>query len=147
MALLYSRSRRVVVLTRQFRLPVMLEEGSDGVVVEAPGGLIERDSPLEAIRRETEEETGYRLVHFEALQVALMSPALAAERVHFFTADIDGAVRVHGGGGRSIEGEDLEIFETSWKEAFAMIDVGAIVDGRTVLLLHLARARLRPEVG
>src|SRR5688572_31560038 len=44
------------VLTRQFRMPAFLNEHPDGMLIEAPGGLLDGDDPLTAMRRELEEE-------------------------------------------------------------------------------------------
>ena len=59
--LLFDPRRRTVVLTRQFRVPAYLNGHHDGVLIEAPAGLLEHDDPETAIRREVEEETGYRV--------------------------------------------------------------------------------------
>src|SRR5690349_18926045 len=58
--LLYNRAQGTVVLTRQFRLPVFVN-GHDGMLIEAPAGLLDANSPEERIRQEAEEETGYRV--------------------------------------------------------------------------------------
>jgi nudix-type nucleoside diphosphatase (YffH/AdpP family) len=138
-ALPFSRRRRTIVLTRQFRLPVLLQGGGDGRLIEAPSGLIDGETAVDAIRREVEEETGYRPRRIQKVFVAFMSPTLAAERVHFFVADVDGSDLPNGGGGCAKEGEDIEVFETSLDTAVAMIAFGDIVDAKTILLLHYAK--------
>src|SRR5687767_3026793 len=57
-ALLYSRSG-LVVLTRQFRMPTFVN-GHDGMLIETAAGLLDEADPETAIRKEIEEETGYR---------------------------------------------------------------------------------------
>src|SRR6266481_4779088 len=47
--LLYDPRRRTVVLTRQFRLPAFVN-GHEGMLIEAPAGLLERASPEARIR-------------------------------------------------------------------------------------------------
>ena len=71
--LLHDPVRRTVVLTRQFRLPVFVN-GHDGMMIEAPGGLLEEASPEERIRAEVEEETGYRVHAVRKIFEAYMSP-------------------------------------------------------------------------
>jgi nudix-type nucleoside diphosphatase (YffH/AdpP family) len=136
--LLYCPERGTVVLTRQFRLPVFAGAGAGGMMIEAPGGLLEGEGPLECIRREVEEETGFRIERAEKIGSAYMSPAVLTERVHFFLAQYAPGQRVSSGGGRAEEGEDIQVLETSLDEAFAMMEQGTICDGRTLLLLlHL----------
>ena len=59
--LLYNKENRTVILTRQFRLPTFVNGNASGMMVEAAAGLLDLDNPEECIRRETEEETGYKL--------------------------------------------------------------------------------------
>ena len=58
--LLYDPERRTVLLTRQFRYPVYVNDHPDGMLVETAAGLLDDDDPVTAIRREAAEETGAR---------------------------------------------------------------------------------------
>jgi nudix-type nucleoside diphosphatase (YffH/AdpP family) len=138
-ALLYSPRRGSVVLTRQFRLPVLLDGGSGGRLLEAPGGLLDGEAPADAIRREVEEETGFRVDEIHEVFSAYMSPALATERTHFFVADVDACERSSDGGGLWQESEDVEVVELPLSEATEMVARGEIVDAKTILLLQYAQ--------
>jgi len=59
--LLYNRETKTVILTRQFRMPTFVNGNRTGLLVECCAGLLDRDNAEEAIRRETEEETGYKI--------------------------------------------------------------------------------------
>jgi nudix-type nucleoside diphosphatase (YffH/AdpP family) len=59
--LLYSKIRKTVILTRQFRLPTFINGNADGLLIEACAGLLDKENPEECIRRETEEEPDTRL--------------------------------------------------------------------------------------
>src|SRR6267154_3132011 len=56
--LLYNLEFKTVILTRQFRLPSFVNGNRMGFLIEACAGLLDADNPEEAIKRETEEETG-----------------------------------------------------------------------------------------
>ena len=56
--LLYDLDARTVVLTRQFRFPVYVNDHPDGMFIEAAAGLLDGDSPEVAIAREATEELG-----------------------------------------------------------------------------------------
>src|ERR1700754_2646811 len=59
--LLYNKALRTVILTRQFRLPTYVNGNEDGLLIEVCAGLLDKDKPDDAIKRETEEETGYKI--------------------------------------------------------------------------------------
>ena len=92
--LLYDRARRSVFLTRQFRLPAFVNGHADGMLLEAPAGLLDAEAPADAIRREVEEETGFRLRRVEEVLAAYMSPGSVTERLHFFVAEVALADRI-----------------------------------------------------
>jgi nudix-type nucleoside diphosphatase (YffH/AdpP family) len=136
--LLYNKARGTIILTRQFRLPALVNGHSDGMLLEAPAGLLDSDDPVTAIRREAEEETGYRIDDVKEVLSAYMSPGSVTERLHLFTAEYTAADRVGAGGGHEGEGEDIEVVEVPIKEALAMIERGEIIDAKTIILLYHA---------
>lgn len=134
----YNLATRTVILTRQFRYPAY-EAGYDDLLIEAPAGLLDDASPEARIRAEVEEETGYRLGAIRKIFQCFMSPGSVTERLHFFVAEYDAAMRVGDGGGLADEGEEIEVLELAFDEAMAMIADGRIQDAKTILLLqHLA---------
>jgi len=136
--LLYNAGRGTVVLTRQFRFPAYVNGCADGMLIEACAGLFDGDEPEACIRRETEEETGFRIRAPRKLFEAYMSPGSVTEKLHFFAAEYEAADRVTAGGGDAAEGEDIEVIEMPLAEALAMIRSGAIEDGKTIMLLQHA---------
>ena len=132
--LLYDPARDSVILTRQFRLPALVNGGRTGLI-ETCAGLIEED-PATCAAREAEEETGYRAKKLVRLFELYSSPGGLSERLTFFVADYDPADRVGGGGGLAHEGENIEVLELPFDEAYAMIARGEIVDMKTVVLLQ-----------
>jgi nudix-type nucleoside diphosphatase (YffH/AdpP family) len=73
---------------------------------------------------------------------AFMSPGSVTERIHFFVGEYQPHDRVGNGGGLEEEGEDIEVLELSFDEAIAMVDSGAIADGKTIMLLQYLQLRL-----
>src|SRR6185437_17056523 len=84
--LLYNRDRQTIVLTRQFRLPTYVNGNTTGLLIESCAGLLDKDNPEECIRRETEEETGYKLSAVKKIFEAYMSPGSITETLYFFVA-------------------------------------------------------------
>ena len=139
--LLYNRVSRTVILTRQFRLPTYINGNSDGMLIEACAGLLDKDKPEDAIRRETEEETGYKLSAVEKVFEAYMSPGSVTELLYFFIAEYSSEMKVHEGGGVEEEQENIEVLELPVEKAMQMIDSGEIRDGKTIMLLQHIRLK------
>ncbi len=137
--LLIDWQRRTVLLTRQFRAPAYLNGHDDGMLLEAPAGLLDLDDAETAIRREAEEETGCRIDTITQIFDLYMSPGSVTERVVFFVAEYSPQHRVDEGGGLTGEGEDIEVVELDLDQAFAQVASGEINDGKTVLLLQWAQ--------
>jgi len=137
--LLYNRTHRSVVLTRQFRLGARLN-GHDGFLLEAAAGMLEGADPAARALAEVREETGYDVDRLQPAMQLYVSPASTTERIHLFVAEYERDRRCGPGGGKPEEGEDIEVVELDFDDALAMIGTGGIVDAKTVLLLlHLER--------
>lgn len=135
--LLYEPQRRTVVLVRQFRYPAY-EVGDDGFLIETAAGLLDEAQPEARIAAEAEEETGYRVHNLRKVMEAFMSPGAVTERLHLFVAEYRTDDRLSKGGGLEVEGEDIEVLELPFAAALAMIDTGAIKDGKTIMMLQYA---------
>lgn len=142
--LLHDPQRDTVVLVRQLRY-ACVAAGHRELMIEAPAGLLDADSPEDCIRAEAEQETGFRVRQPRRVFCAFMSPGSLTERVHGFVAEYDASDRIAPGGGLEHEGEDIEVLELPLREALAMAADGRICDAKTLLLLqsvamHGARA-------
>ena len=136
--LLYNRDLRTVLLTRQFRYPVYVNDHPDGMLIETAAGLLDDDDPATAIRREASEETGVQIGELEHVYDVYMSPGSVTERIHFFAAPYDAASRTGAGGGLAHEGEEIDVLEVDFDESLAMIRDGRIQDAKAIMLLHWA---------
>jgi GDP-mannose pyrophosphatase NudK len=139
--LLYNKTFRTVILTRQFRLPTFVNGNEKGVLIEACAGLLDQDNPEEAIKRETEEETGYRIKDVKKIFEAYMSPGSVSEILYFFIAEYSQSMKVHEGGGIEHEQEDIDVLELGFDEAMALIDTGGIRDAKTIMLLQYMKIK------
>ena len=139
--LLFNREQKTVLLTRQFRFPAFVNGCEDGMLIEACAGLLENDDPESAIRRETEEETGYQVGQVTRIFAAYMSPGSVTEKVHFFSAPYSAAQRKSDGGGVLDHGEEIDLVELGLDQALNMIETGEIQDGKTIMLLQHAKLK------
>ena len=137
--LLYNTSDRTIILTKQFRLPTYINGNPSGMMIEACAGLLDNDNPEDAIRRETEEETGFKISSIERVFEAYMSPGSVTEILYFFIAEYTNAMKVSDGGGIAAESENIEVLQLSIDEAMQMIKTGEIKDAKTMLLLQFIK--------
>jgi GDP-mannose pyrophosphatase NudK len=139
--LLYNLSKKTVILTRQFRLPTFLNGNKTGMMIEVCAGLLDKDNAEQAIIRETEEETGYRLSKVQKVIETYMSPGSVTEILYLFVGEYDESMKVSEGGGLDAEQENIEVLEFTFDEAYAMIESGEITDAKTIMLLQHAKIK------
>src|SRR4051812_25128797 len=137
--LLYNKDLKTVILTRQFRLPTYINGNESGMLIEACAGLLDQDNPEDCIRRETEEETGYKIRDVRKVFEAYMSPGSVTEILYFFIATYSTAMKVTAGGGIEQEEENIEVLEIDIDKAMSMIETGEIRDGKTIMLLQYVK--------
>jgi len=137
--LLYNTDKKTVILTRQFRLPTFINGNADGMLIEACAGLLDADNPEDCIRRETEEETGYKISAVRKIFEAYMSPGSVTEILYFFVAAYEDSMKVSEGGGVAHEQENIEVLEIAADRAMQMMETGEIRDAKTIMLLQYAK--------
>jgi GDP-mannose pyrophosphatase NudK len=137
--LLFNRENKSVILTKQFRLPTFINGNETGMLIEACAGLLDKDNAEDCIRRETEEETGYKIKDVRKIFEAYMSPGSVTEILYFFVAEYSAQMKVGDGGGVDHEEENIEVLEIQFNEALRLIETGEIKDGKTIMLLQYIR--------
>ncbi|SBS28026.1 GDP-mannose pyrophosphatase NudK [Marinomonas spartinae] len=137
--LLYNLKKGSVILTSQFRIPTYLNGNTDGMLIETCAGLLDQDNPEDCIKRETQEETGFKVDKVRKVFEAYMSPGAVTELLYFFVAEYSDEMKVSQGGGLEHEQENIDVLELDFKQACDMVDSGEIRDGKTIMLLQYAK--------
>jgi len=137
--LLYNKENKTIILTSQFRMPTYLNGNDSGIMIEACAGLLDKDNPEDCIRKETEEETGYKVSKVQKIFEAYMSPGSVTEILYFFIAEYTKDMKVSEGGGLEEEQENIEVLELDFDKAYSMISSGEINDAKTMMLLQYAK--------
>jgi ADP-ribose pyrophosphatase len=124
-----------ILLIRQYRY------AADSYVYEIPAGRLEpAETPEQCARRELKEETGYSAAYICLLTTIYTTPGFTDERIHIFV----GEDLTLGETNREPD-EFLELHPIPLSRALAMVRVGEIVDGKTVIGLLFAQLRRQAE--
>ncbi|TLP80270.1 GDP-mannose pyrophosphatase NudK [Maribacter sp. ACAM166] len=137
--LLYNSKKSSVVLTKQFRMPTYVNGNDDGMMIEVCAGLLDGDNPADCVRKETEEETGYKISNVKKVMQPYMSPGSVTEILYLFVGEYDESMKVSEGGGAENETENIEVLELDFNKAMDMVDTGDINDAKTIMLLQYAK--------
>lgn len=139
--LLFNKFKKTVILTKQFRMPSYLNRNNDGMVIEVCAGLLDEDEPAICIKKEAEEEVGYRITNPVKIFELFSSPGAFTEKIHYFIAEYNDSMKIGEGGGIENETEEIEVLEINFNKAFEMIYNGEITDAKTIILLQYAKIK------
>src|SRR5262249_7214406 len=106
----YDPERRVAIMVRQLRVPLLKGHGLDQSL-EAPAGILDSKNPQDCARREAMEEAGLRLGALDPVGEAFPMAGVSTEKMHLFLAPYVAADRVAEGGGLATETEEIEVLE------------------------------------
>ncbi|MGZ4106538.1 MAG: NUDIX hydrolase, partial [Tumebacillaceae bacterium] len=115
-----------VLLVRQYRNPC------DTVLIEAPAGKLEKnEDPLEAAKRELEEETGYTANKWQHLSSFYTSPGFSNEILHAYVA-----TELTKTAQNLDNDEFLDLIAVTADEVQEMLNKGEIVDSKTLTFVY-----------
>jgi len=118
-----------LLLIRQFRYPLQR------YILEFPAGKLDSgQSPLDTMRRELVEETGYQADAMRHLLSFHTSPGFCDEIIHLFVAS-----ELTHAGQRLEEGEHILVESYTLEECLNMVQTGEIDDAKTILGLYWYR--------
>jgi ADP-ribose pyrophosphatase len=123
-----------VVMERQYR------HGIQKTILELPGGVMDAEdaSPLEAAKRELQEETGYSSDHFIEIGAVSPNPANHTNTIHYFLAlDVTKVSAQH-----LDETEEIELKLMPLEEVIRMAKEGELIHTMQVSAIFFALAHL-----
>jgi ADP-ribose pyrophosphatase len=120
-----------LVLVKQYRFP------TQGRVLEFPAGTLEvGETPATTIKREVEEETGYRAHKWQDLGEFFLAPGYCDEIIYVFLAQELEQLAVQPAGD---DDEDIEIVLMTPAEFEAAIYAGEPIDAKSIAAYFLAQ--------
>lgn len=134
-ALIHETDTDKVLLTRQVR-PATIEKGP-GAIEEVVAGAIEKgEAPRDCIRREIEEEIGYRVPSRAIKQIATfyVSPGGTSERIVLFYVKVEASQRVNAdASGVASESEDIALVKVDRRRFIGQALGGKLDDAKTLI--------------
>jgi ADP-ribose pyrophosphatase len=120
-----------LVLVRQYRFTVA------GRLLEFPAGTVEiGEDPAETIKREIEEETGYRAHKWQNLGKFTLAPGYSDEYIYAYLAqDLEKLAQPPA----QDEDEDIEVVLMSFSEFEEAVIQGQPIDAKTITSFFIAR--------
>jgi ADP-ribose pyrophosphatase len=116
----------VYYMVKQYRYALGRE------MLEFPAGKIEKgEDPLEAIYRETEEETGYKAEHLCEMGHVIPTCGYCTEKIYLYYAEAGEEVGQH-----LDRDERIDLYTYTFKEIKEMIANGTINDSKTIALAY-----------
>ena len=118
-----------LLLVHQFR------PAANGWTEEVPAGRLDPgEEPLEAARRELEEETGFRAQHWRELCTFMPAPGFCSERLYLFEAR--GLSEAPGGGLACDEDEEIDVRRRKPEELLQLdpLDAKTLIAAQMLLL-------------
>ena len=134
-AVVFDPSAGLLLFAEQFRFPTV-EKGPGWLLELIAGSVDDGETPDAAIRREMEEELGYRAGHVEPIATFYVSPGGTSERVWLYYVETTDEGRIAGGGGVANEGEDISVVAMTPEAARAALLAGRIADAKTIIGLQ-----------
>lgn len=133
--LLYDAHQDRVVLINQFRVGALSEQNP--WLMEIVAGMFEGDeSPEKVAHRETQEETGSKIMQLIPIVEFYPSPGGSSEKIHLFCAQIDSAQLSEGVHGNASEDEDIFVYIMPRGRAYQMLQEGKIINSISIIALQ-----------
>ncbi|WP_323669084.1 NUDIX hydrolase [Aliarcobacter butzleri] len=108
--LLYHTQKNAILLVKQFRVPVYLNDKSQTFTYELCAGLVDKEKSLEEIAiEEIDEECGYEVNKKDIQKVTsfFTNVGISGAKQHLYFAKIDESMKIHDGGG--VNDEQIEL--------------------------------------
>lgn len=132
--LLLDNENEEYILVKQYRTGIH-EIDQDPYLIETVAGMVDQgELPLDALKREVLEETGYTVKNIEFIDQLYSSPACMDEKNYMYIAEID--EKISDGGGKEDEEEEIEVIHVKFK------DVNHIKDLKTKFLINAHKLSL-----
>lgn len=131
---IYEKDTDMLLFTNQFRYPTVKEKGW---ILELVAGSIELgDITEERVKKEVEEEIGYKVNEIEFINSFFVSPGGTSERIYLYYSEVDSKNKVFKGGGMKFEKEDIQLVKIKSSDVNEQMKSNKFRDAKTIIGLQ-----------
>lgn len=131
---IYEKDTDMLLFTNQFRYPTTKEKGW---ILELTAGSIELGENAEKrVKKEVEEEIGYKLNEIKFINSFFVSPGGTSERILLYYSEVRSKNKVFVGGGMKFEKEDIQLVKIKSKEVKELLKKNQFRDAKTIIGLQ-----------
>lgn len=128
-ALVYDSAKDKFIFVKQYRYSAEKE------LLEIVAGVMEEEDPEYTIRKEIEEEAGYKVDKLEHIQNFYTSPGACTEQVHLYYAEV--SKKESEGGGQDEDHEDVKVLSFTLDE----LREQKLADAKTIIAVQWLLAK------
>ncbi len=130
--LIYEKDTDSLLFTNQFRYPTIKEK--DGWILELTAGSLEdNEEPKNRVKKEVEEEIGYKINVVEYINSFFVSPGGTSERILLYYSEVNSTDKIFNGGGMKYEKEDIQLIKIKTKEVIKQLKNNKFRDAKTII--------------
>lgn len=135
-AILYHVATSSIILIEQCRVSLLAQSEDSPWLLEVVAGLIDPgESEVEALQRESSEEAGCELQHWQRIATYFPTPGAVSEQIALYAAEVRAlpTQRLHG---VLEEAEDICVHIFTVSEALALLEAGQAKNATTLIALQ-----------
>ncbi|QXP51067.1 MULTISPECIES: NUDIX hydrolase [unclassified Cellulophaga] len=130
--LIYEKDTDSLLFTNQFRYPTIKEK--DGWILELSAGSIEMgEDPKQRVKKEVEEEIGYKVNEIEHINTFFVSPGGTSERILLYYSEVKSSDKKFKGGGIKYEKEDIQLIKIKTDDVIHQFNNQKFRDAKTII--------------
>ncbi|WP_027419602.1 NUDIX domain-containing protein [Crocinitomix catalasitica] len=132
---IYEKDTDSLLFTNQFRYPTIKEKS--GWILELTAGSIEADEdPADRVKKEVEEEIGYKIDGVTFINSFFVSPGGTSERIWLYYSTVESTEKLFEGGGMKYENEDIELIKIKTSDVITQLQNNQFRDAKTIIGLQ-----------
>ena len=130
--IVWEEDTKSLLFTNQFRYSTIRHD-SGWLLELVAGSLKNNENPEDCVKREVEEEIGYKISSLKHLYTFYVSPGATSERIHLYFSEVNSRDKIADGGGVIQENEDIQLIKLSIDKVEQMLENGSINDAKSII--------------
>lgn len=136
-AVLYEKDTDTFLFANQFRYPILKKNKGNAWLLELVAGTVEgNEEPKERMKKEIEEEIGYKTNNMHFIHSFFVTPGICSEKIFLYYSEVNSTDKIFKGGGVKEENEDIQLVKIKPKQVTDLLKKNQIQDAKTIIGLQ-----------